>query len=459
MLGLKGEKWARFYRRLRSGRLLALSYMLTIAAGTLLLMLPWSVEGEALSLVDALFTSSSAVCVTGLTVVDTGTTFSVFGKIILLALIQVGGLGIMTFTVLMFLTAGRLPALRDRWVIENMYSGQGQVQLLSLIRTIFLFTLFAEILGATCLFAGWLSEGFAPGEALWYGVFHSVSAFCNAGFAFFPDSMERFVGNWYINLSICGLIVSGGLGFAVMYELFGRFRVRSARRLSLHTRLVLVTTVFLIAAGAAAFLLLEANNTLTTLSAPERFMAGLFQSVTARTAGFNTIGMAGLSNGMLLVLIVLMFIGASPGSCGGGVRTTSLALLVAFFGNRVRGNRNINIWGRTVPEDTINKVVLVILLGVLAVVGVTLLLLVSQSEVVSHPLQRDLFLSYLFEAVSALGTVGLSLGVTPTLDHTGKILIVLLMFIGRVGLPTLAYGLLRRERKVSIEYANEDVMI
>ncbi|MCE5269898.1 hypothetical protein LLH00_01280 [bacterium] len=456
---MKNRQWSRFYQRLQSGQLLVLSFFFTIAAGSVLLWLPWSVKGEGIHYIDALFTATSAVCVTGLSTVDTGTTFTLFGKLVLLGLIQVGGLGIMTFSVLMFLTVGRLPALRDRWLVENMYSQEGRIQVLNLVRTIFAFTFIAEALGAVGLFVGWFRSGMPLAKALWYGVFHSVSAFCNAGFAFFPNNFENYVGDWWINLSTCSLIISGGIGFSVLYELFDRYILRCRRRLSLHTRLVLYTTLFLLAVGALGFYVLEVDNTLLGMGPDKCFMASLFQSTTARTAGFNTIRISALSNGTLLIIILLMFIGASPGSCGGGVRTTSLALLVIFFVNRVKGSLRTNIFGRTVPEETIGKVVMVILLGVLAVVGITLLLLLTQGQQILYPRHRDLFLGYLFECVSALGTVGLSMGVTSSLNHLGKLLIVALMFVGRVGLVTLAYGMVRPGKRISIEYGSEDVMI
>lgn len=459
MSGLRKKNWTRFYQRLQSGQLLVLSFFFTILAGSVLLWLPWSVTDGGISYIDALFTTTSAVCVTGLNTVDPGTTFTIFGKLVLLGLIQIGGLGIMTFSVLMFLTVGRLPALRDRWLVENMYSQEGRIQVLNLVRTIFVFTLTAEALGALGLFTGWVREGMEPGKALWYGIFHSVSAFCNAGFAFFPDSFEGFAGNWWINLTTCALIISGGVGFAVLYELFDRFFLRHRHRLSLNTVLVLSTTLFLLAAGATGFYLLEAENTLLGMAPDKCFLASLFQSTTARTAGYNTVRIASLSNGTLLMIILLMFIGASPGSCGGGVRTTSLALLSVFFINRVRGSLRTNIRGRTVPEETIGKVIMVILLGVLAVVCITLLLSITQGEQIIHPRDRGLFIGYLFESVSALGTVGLSMGVTPTLNTAGKLLIIILMFIGRVGLVTLAYGMVRPGKQRGLEYASEDVMI
>jgi len=453
------EKWPFFYRQLRYGRLLSLSYLWVIAIGTILLWLPWSSRKGDLSFMDALFTATSAVCVTGLTVVDTGSTFTAFGKSILLLLIQVGGLGIMTFSVLMALAIGRLPALRDRWVIESMFARNAKVQIWDLVKSIIKFTFICEAAGAVLLFLSWSKAGFSYGKALWYGMFHSVSAFCNAGFSFFPESLESFRGDWLLNLTVCSLIITGGIGFLVLYELIRLFREPLNRRVSLNTRLVLLTTLILLATGTAGFFLLEANNALKGMPFYHKLLASLFQSTTARTAGFSTVEIAYLGNATILMLIFLMFVGASPGSCGGGIRTTSLALLIALLVNRLCGNNRVNIGGRTIPDETIRKMVSVALLGFLVVLVATMLLLVTQPEEFMHPRHRALFLDYLFESVSALGTVGLSLGVTSTLNTAGKVLIVILMFFGRVGLITLAYGIIPKRESAQIEYASEAVMI
>ena len=459
MVQMHKDRRYSLYLRLRSGELLILSYLFTVVAGTFLLWLPFSTTSGDLSLVDALFTATSAVCVTGLVVVDTGTSFSVFGKSILLFLIQLGGLGIMTFSVLMFLSIGRIPALRDRWAVESMFSANPKVGIWDLVKAIFIFTFICEAVGVILLSAGWIRVGFPPGKALWYGLFHSVSAFCNAGFAFFQNSLENYRSDWLISLTVAGLIIFGGIGFSVVYELGTRLVSSVRYRLSLHTRLVLWTTLFLLVGGAVLIYFIEANNALKGIPAGERVLSTFFQSATARTAGFDTINIDTLSNASLLLLIVLMFIGASPGSCGGGIRTTSLALLIHLFLNRIRGNSRVNIGGRTVPERTIKKMISLIMLGGLVIVANTMLLLVTQTEEFLHPLQRGLFVSYLFESVSALGTVGLSTGVTGSLNVIGKVLIVVMMLIGRVGLITLAYGLFREGKETNLEYASEDVML
>ena len=447
------------YSRLRSGELLLISYLCAIAVGTILLSLPFATLNGDLPVIDALFTSTSAVCVTGLTVVDTGTVFTLFGKIVILLMIQLGGLGIMTFSVLMFLTVGRLPALRDRWIMESMYSPNLKVRIWDLIKAVFIFTIICEATGAVLLSAGWITRGFSPGDAIWYGVFHSVSAFCNAGFAFFKDSLVGYRGDWLISLTVCGLIILGGIGFSVMYELSTWNRTVRRRKLSLNTRLVLWTTLFLLLSGTALLFFSEWNNSLKGLPLNEKVLACFFQSTTARTAGFNTIDISYLCNASLLVLILMMFVGTSPGSCGGGVRTTSLALLIALFVNRMKGNSMVNIGGRTVPEKTIKKMISLVMLAGLVISINTLLLLLTQTEEYLNPLQRDLFVQYLFETVSALGTVGLSMGITASLNFVGKLLIIAIMLIGRVGLVTLAYELVHEGAEVQLEYAAEEVML
>ena len=444
---------------MRSGHLLVLSFLGAILAGSLLLMLPFSTVDGELPFIDALFTATSAICVTGLTVVDTGSRFTGFGKTVILLLIQAGGLGIMTFTVLMFLSFGRLPSLRDRWLVESMYSYDSQMKIWSLVRAIFIFTFLTELVGAVILAIGWHACGYDAVKASWYGLFHSVSAFCNAGFALFPNSLESFRSSRLITITVALLIVLGGIGFAVVYELYKYAAGQEKPRITLHTRIVILTSLILVLSGTLLFALIEKNNAFSGLSLTDRVIHGFFQSVTARTAGFNTVSIATFSNASLLVFLMFMFVGASPGSCGGGVKTTSFFVLIALLVNRIRGSRHVNVRGRTVPDTIIRRVVSMVVLGIFVLFVSTLLLLLTQSVEYLLPRQRDIFISYLFESFSALGTVGLSLGVTASLDSLGKTVVILLMFVGRVGLVTFAYGLFQREGKQHIEYAGEEVMI
>ncbi len=260
---MQNRKSGWFFRRLQSGQLMALSFLGVILLGTLLLWLPWSAAGERpVALIDALFTTTSAVCVTGLNVVTTADTFSLFGKVVIMLLIQIGGLGIISFSVMMFLTVGRIPALRDRWVIESMYSGSAPgLRIWELVRLIFLFTFITEAVGMSLLAIGFVTSGAPLGQSLWYGLFHSVSAFCNAGFDLTGSSFIPFRDSPLLLLTIAWLIILGGLGFAVVYELAVRARGRR-RRLSINSRLVLITTALLLLIGTAAFFLLERGNSL-----------------------------------------------------------------------------------------------------------------------------------------------------------------------------------------------------
>jgi len=336
-----------------------------------------------------------------------------------------------------------------------------------LVRAVFALTLAIEAAGAVLL-----AFVFVPDLGLWRGlgsaVFHSVSAFCNAGFSLFPDSLVRYRGDLLVNATIMALIVLGGIGFLVMRELLDAARVRLARRpgsrrhvpvrLSLHTKVVLVTTALLIAVGAIFIAGLETRGAFAGMSPGEITLAALFQSVTARTAGFNTVDLGGFHAATIFLLILLMFVGASPGSAGGGVKTTSLAVFFAVFASRLRGSRHTSLFRRTIPEDAIIRALsLVVLAGVL--VGVALFaLLVVQIPPSGLESPRE-FLNYIFEAFSAFGTVGLSLGATARLGAAGKWIVILLMFVGRVGMLTMAFAVAGRTRRHAPRYAEETVMI
>ena len=445
-----------YFRKLHPAAIIIYSYLVVILFGTMLLSLPAASTGGPLELVDALFTATSALCVTGLGVVETGTAFTVFGKAVILALIQMGGLGVMTFSVVFFLFLGRGFSARGRWIITESFTPSPIRNVTSLLASIFLFTFLVEGAGALLLFLA-LRADMAAGPALFAGVFHSISAFCNAGFSFFGTSFVRFRGNILVNATVCCLIVLGGIGFPVIHELAGRVRAKRQRRrvaLSLHTRAVLTMTAALIVAGAALVFALEWSNELAPLAAKDKVLASLFQSITSRTAGFNTLDIGSLSVATLFILIMLMFIGASPGSCGGGIKTTSLAVLVAILSNRIRGRVRASLFRRTIPGETVSRSLAVFILAVITLTAGIVLLLITQP-----PPPREYFLTYVFEAVSAFGTVGLSMGVTPTLTTIGKLIIIVLMLLGRVGLLTVAYVVTSRRVAAPYRYGEEKVMI
>ncbi|MBW2111583.1 MAG: hypothetical protein JRF51_15485 [Deltaproteobacteria bacterium] len=300
-------------------RISILGFVILIFAGTVLLMLPEASTGKAIGFVNALFTATSASCVTGLVVVDTGSAFSTFGQLVLLALIQTGGLGIMTMSTLFLMMAGRRPNLTRHTAIRDTLTHGGERSLYTLLQDVALFTFTIEGIGLVLMFVHFIRDHGAA-QALYLSLFHSISAFCNAGFSLFPDSFMQYEGDWSLNLVICFLIISGGIGFLVLSELRHRFpfKRRTWSRLSLHSKLVLATTAALLVSGTLIFILMEWRNTLEPLSLPDRLLAGFFQAVTTRTAGFNTLSIGNMANETLFLFILLMFIGASPGSCGGG---------------------------------------------------------------------------------------------------------------------------------------------
>ncbi len=439
--------------------LLLLSYLVAIGIGTFLLALPISSVNESLSIIDAIFTSTSAVCVTGLVVVDTGTQFTLFGKLVILGLIQLGGLGIMTFSTLMFLSLGKGISSTQRWLIQESFTQKPTADLFSLIKSIFIFTFTLEFLGALFLFFRWQKE-FPTLKAIFFSIFHSVSAFCNAGFCLFEKSLVSYQTDFVVNLTIAALIILGGIGFFVVYEMFTRVKGKYKRKkLSLHSRIVFLTTLFLLIVGISFLYGIEVKNELLNLSSFERLWVSFFQSVTARTAGFNTVDLNLLHNGTLFILIMLMFVGASPGSCGGGVKTTSLFLLLALMWNRLLGRATVNVFKRTAPKETVTKVISIFVLAFLFIFLITFLLLITQPQGEELSQTRGFFLEYLFETTSAFGTVGLSLGTTQNLNLWGKLLIIITMYVGRVGLLTLAYGVARREVVGPFQFAEENVMI
>ena len=449
-------------KNLSPAQALVFYYAAAIVLGTLLLATPLAAHGEPLSLLDALFTATSAQCVTGLIVVNTGTKLTLFGQCVVLALIQVGGLGIMTFSVYLFIYLKVGVSGRGRWIIHETLMHSPVNSWRDLIRGIFLMTLVIEAAGAVLL-----AFAFVPVLGFWEGVysavFHSISAFCNAGFSLFTDSLVGFRDNPLVNLTVMGLIILGGIGFLVIRELIQVARVRARKRsqrpkLSLHTKIVLVASSFLIVFGAVMIGWLESGNSLAAMPFTEGLWTALFQSVTARTAGFNTIDLNTFRAPTVFLVIFLMFVGASPGSAGGGVKTTSMALFFAIFYNRLKGNQHTSLFRRTIPDEAITKALALVLLAII-LIGIALFgLMIVQSSDLAHENMRE-FLGYTFEAFSAFGTVGLSIGATAKLNSVGKLIIIVLMFVGRVGLLTMAFAIAGRTRRHAPRYAEENIMI
>ncbi|MBF0294807.1 MAG: hypothetical protein HQL96_06430 [Magnetococcales bacterium] len=448
-------------------RLLALSFLATILVGAILLWLPISrVPQEApVSWVDALFTSTSAVCVTGLGVRDTGSTFSGFGQTVILALIQIGGLGFLTLSTLFigwFQRRGASLNPRHRHLLELSHGSVDAVTPGQLLAAILLFTFVTETVGALLLF--WRFSSTHPTtEAVWLAVFHAISAFCNAGFGLFSDSLMRYRGDELVNGTIMGLIVLGGIGFLVVADLLrwaGRAWHGQKELLSLHSRLVLWVTFWLIFVGTASIALLEWHGE-AMLKEPASFLLeSLFLSVTSRTAGFNTVDTGLLTSPTLFVLILLMAIGGSPGSTAGGMKTTTLALCLALLRSKALNRPRVECLERSLPEETVDKAMLVVTGYVLSItLGVLLLQITESGAKPFNTLPGNLFLAHLFETVSALGTVGLSTGITPALSQEGKLVIITLMFIGRVGPLLAATALIGHKKTIRYTYAEENVNI
>jgi trk system potassium uptake protein TrkH len=445
-------------RFLTPERTLILSFIIIILVGTGLLSLPHAARLRPASFIDALFTATSAVCVTGLIVVDTGTFYSQFGQVIILILIQLGGLGIMTFSVFFYLILGWHVGIRDRRIVQETFSQFPIRNLHVLLRSVFLYTIVIECMGALFLFIGWRNF-FSPMRALYLSLFHSVSAFCNSGFSLFSDSFVGFQNNIALNLSITSLIILGGIGFIVLREIVDIGLRKPRPRISLHSKVVLTTSATLIVLGTLFIFFTEKNSSLLGFPLGQRILISYFQSVTSRTAGFNTLPMAGLSNATLFVLTILMFIGASPASCGGGIKTTNLATLFSLAFNRYKGREQANLFKRTIPSETVARSVSIILASILAVTIITILLLITQLGGLSHTESRGLFLEYFFETVSAFGTVGLSMGVTTKLNSAGKLIIIVMMLLGRLGPLTLAFAMARRVKKGEFQYAEENIIV
>lgn len=428
------------------------SFFLTIFIGALLLLLPAAtVDGKETSLIGALFTSTSATCVTGLIVYDTGTHFSLFGQLIILLLIQVGGLGIMTISSAFAIMLGQRLSLKSENMIQNVMGESNKLDMISLVKNVVLVTFILELIGAIILYFNFSADLLSTNRAIYHAVFHSISAFCNAGFSLYSDSFITYRSCIGINLVITSLIVLGGIGFPVMVDLRKTvFNKSRFSRLSLHTKIVLSSTVFLLLIGTAGFFIAEYNNEMQGMNLLDRLLGSYFQSVTTRTAGFNTIDFANISKGSVFISIILMFIGASPGSTGGGVKTTTIVIILVSVLSMFRGNRDVNVFKRKVSNDIIKRVMALIAVSasVLAILIFLLLLL--------EPFEFD---KIVFEAFSAFGTVGLSMGITPLLSNTGQFIVILLMYLGRVGPLTLIFALSANVEKTNFTYTEEKIII
>ncbi len=408
------------------------SFLTLILIGTLFLLVPeCHAEGSKITFLDCLFTSTSSVCVTGLVVVDTATDWSRLGQIVILILFQLGGIGIVTFGALFALLLGQKISFRQRALLKEQYGQAAVINILHIIPVVAGTTLVIEALGAVLLYPSFVAQ-FGPGEAAFHAVFHAISAFCNAGFSTFSDSLEQFQGHLIINVVIAVLIVVGGLGFPVVAEFLERKDRR--KRLSLHTRVVLWSSGVLIVIGAIVFYIIQAglDPNFRELPLLNRLFASVFQSITARTAGFNTIRIEELAPANLLVLMFLMFIGGSPSGTAGGIKTTTFVASFAAVRAVLMGRGDAVLLDRRLERGTLQRALVLVVLAICTVFLGTILL---------HLTGGGDFMQIGFEAMSAFGTVGLSTGVTPDLTTGQRIVIIFVMFIGRLGPMTFALAL------------------
>jgi trk system potassium uptake protein TrkH len=435
----------------------ALYFFLLIMTGALVLTLPISSGERDIRFVDALFTSTSAVCVTGLTTVDTGRDYSFFGQVVILILIQLGGLGVMTFASALLLTIGTRLAFRERYGLSQTLASDTGVPTMSLLRAVLAATLGIELMGAIVLFVRFRTE-LPLGEAVFASIFHSVSAFCNAGFSIFSNNLEGHRTDVAVLLTIGALIVSGGLGFVVMREIVMKFRVHHTR-ISLHSKLCITVTLILIFGGAAAIYAVDRTHAFASDSVAVGITNALFQSITSRTAGFNSVPQASLTDLSILVTLILMFIGGCPGSTAGGVKTTTMAVVALLVYRRFRGWRAVTAFRSSISPDSIAGALTVLLLAILILAIGLVAFLTVQTPPGTYRVVHGWIMESLFELVSAFGTVGLSMGMTPYLETSGKLVLIALMYTGRVGLLTLALVLARPTRPGEVAYLEEEVMV
>ncbi len=444
-------------KRANPAQVMAASFAVTILLGSVLLSQSWAaVPGKKLSFVEALFTATSATCVTGLSVRPPGD-FTVAGQVVILLLIQIGGLGVMTFGLFFALLLGGRLSLFGRQMVMSSFSSEPWEDFWPLLRTVMGATVVVETVGGLLLAAAFWPEKGAT--ALAWGFFHAVSAFCNAGFGLHPDSLILWRGNALVNLTVGLLIIFGGVGFFPVAEVFERWRSDKRRPISLHSRLVLAATGVLLLLGWLGFALLEWKNALAPLPWNEKLWACWLSGITPRTAGFANVDYGSLTPATLIFTMALMFIGASPGSTGGGIKTTTAAVLLALIAARVRSHRKVTAMGRRFSADTLGAAVTLTLLAAAAVVTGFMAVSLMEHGSSGGLASQSTFLREAFDVVSAFGTVGLSTGITPSLKPGSWLVLIAMMYVGRVGPLTLSVALLGRTPQPEPELAEESVMV
>lgn len=435
--------------KLNPPAVLAMGFASLILIGSILLNLPMATKsGESIGYLNALFTSSSAVCVTGLVVVNTGEFWSLFGQIVIIVLIQMGGLGFMTMATIVALILGKKISLKERLIIKEQLNQSSMSGLVRLTRHVIFLTFFVEALGAVLL-----STKFIPlygnAKGIWFSIFHSVSAFCNAGFDITGNSMVPFQNDVFINLVISALIIIGGIGFAVIFDIS---KNRKFSGIGLHSKIVLTMTITLLVLGTIIFYLIEIHNpnTLANLSGKSKLLSSFFQSVVTRTAGFNSLDTSAIRDTSAFLFIIFMFIGAAPGSTGGGIKVTTFGAIVLATITSVKGERDVVAFKKRIADDVVQKSLAIVAISTTLIIIVSFILTVTEDAA---------FLELLFESTSAFGTVGLSRGVTPHLSEIGKMIIMITMYIGRVGPLTMAFAFGQGKNKRKYRYSEENIMV
>lgn len=436
-------------KRLNPPQILALGFGILILIGAILLNLPMSSKsGESIGFINALFTSSSCVCVTGLVVVNTAEHWTTFGHLVIISLIQMGGLGFMTMATVVALFLGKKITLKERLVIKEQLNQDSMSGLVKLTKYVIYATLSVELLGALILSTRLIPiYGFKTG--VWYSIFHAISAFCNAGFDLFGDSLAPYVGDVVLNLTISGLIIIGGLGFSVYIDIS---RKKSFKKLNLHSKLVILISLSLLILGTISIFLIEYNNpgTFKYLTLKEKTLAAFFQSVITRTAGFYSVPLSKLHESTVFIMIILMFIGGSPGSTGGGIKTTTFGVLFLTTISVIKGNEDVVVFKKTVSTEIIHRA--------LAIVSISMALILIVSLVLTLTEEAN-FIDILFESTSAFATVGVSRDLSPNLSNVGKILISLTMYSGRVGPLTMALAFASKRKGTNYKYSEGNILV
>ena len=440
-----------YLKKLSPSRKLILGFLLAILVGTFLLMMPFSLkEGEKLSFLSSLFTIVSAVCVTGLTVVDVSKVFSPVGMTIIIFFIQLGGLGVMTFSSIIFLATGKKMTFYERELLKEERNADSSGEIADFIKKLLFIVFIIESIGAVILTTQFIGQ-MSFWKAIYYGIFHSISAFCNAGFALYSNNLEGFKSNIVINLTIGYLITLGGIGFAVITSFITVVR-NGVDRFNLTSKMAILISIILTFGGMILFFILEYSNpnTIGDLNIFQKVLASYFQSVTLRTAGFNTVPLGDLRSSTIFISCILMFIGASPGSTGGGIKTTTFGVIMFYVIGIAKKRENIEVFNRRIDWEILNRALAILVIAITYVAFIITCILVidnfSMEQVV-------------FEVISAFGTVGLTLGITPNLSVISKLLIIITMFVGRLGPLTFALAIGESKKKAISKYPKENILV